>query len=75
MGLPISTLVMWWWWPEPHGFVLNPLSIVMIVTSLICDLAYPFLLAYVRSTEKVLADGTVVSGFEEIPTAEKKKRS
>lgn len=75
MGLPVSTFVMWWWWPEAHGFVLNPLSIIMIVTSLMCDLAYPFLLAHVRATEKVLSDGTIVSGYDDLSSPEKKKRS
>lgn len=74
MGLPLSTLIMWWWWPEPHGFLLNPISVIMMATSLFCDLAYPFLLAHVRSTEKILPDGTIVSGFESLPSPEEEKQ-
>lgn len=62
MGLPVTSILLWWYWPEAHGYVLNPMSIFMIATVTACDIAYPFLLAHVRSTEEVLSDGTVVAG-------------
>lgn len=46
-------------------------------TSLICDLSYPFLLAHVKKTERVLPDGTVVagnSGLGQLGEADKKER-
>ncbi|KAF4333675.1 hypothetical protein FBEOM_12507 [Fusarium beomiforme] len=73
MGLPVSCVLMWWFWPEAHGFVFHPLGLFFIGTSVLCDLAYPFILAYVRTTEKVLSDGSLVDGtfVEEV---EKKKQ-
>lgn len=73
IGLPISTIILWWHWPEAHGFVLHPLSIILIGTGLVCDIAYPFLLAHVRTTERVLPDGMIISGYE-ATSAEEKKR-
>lgn len=72
MGLPVSNVLLWWYWPEAHGFVWHPISIIVIGTSLICDLAYPFVLAYVKTKERVLPDGMVVSGFETITDGGKK---
>jgi hypothetical protein len=45
----------------------------MIGTGLLCDIAYPFILAHVRSSEKVLPDGMIISGYE-VASAEEKKR-
>lgn len=74
MGLPVTSILLWWYWPEAHGYVLHPLSIIIIGTGSICDLAYPFVLAHVKSTEKVLADGSIVSGEEFAVAAEKKQK-
>ncbi|KAH7319577.1 hypothetical protein B0I35DRAFT_339320, partial [Stachybotrys elegans] len=62
MGLPICVGLLGWYWPEAHGFVWEPASIIMLSAGIVCDIAYPFLLAYVRSTEKVLPDGTIIMG-------------
>lgn len=59
-------MLLWWYWPSAHGYVFHPLSIIIVGTSLVCDLAYPFLLAHVKATEKVLPDGTVVAGDSDI---------
>lgn len=75
MGFSVSTILLWWHWPEAHGFVLHPLSVIMLVLILICDIPYPFLLAHVMSTETVLPDGRITSGFEcNTSEAEKKKK-
>lgn len=74
MGLPVTNGLLWWYWPEAHGYVFNPVGIIIIGTSLICDLAYPFLLAHVRSTERTLADGTIVAGESLDNAAGEKKR-
>ncbi|KAH8706354.1 hypothetical protein BGZ61DRAFT_219710 [Ilyonectria robusta] len=71
MGLPVTTVLLWWYWPEAHGFVLHPLGVFIIGTATCCDIAYPFVLAHVRSTERILPDGTVVAGEE---NANDKKR-
>ena len=73
MGLPVTCALLWWYWPEPHGFIFHPLSIIIIGTTLICDLAYPFLLAHVRATERVLGDGAIISGEEAASVGEKKR--
>lgn len=78
LGLPGTCILLWWHWPEAHGFVFHPLSVIIVGTSTACDLAYPFLLAYVRSTERVLPDGTVVVGddmHEAAAAAGDKKRN
>jgi hypothetical protein len=62
LGLPGTCVLLWWFWPEAHGFVFDPWSIVIVGTSLICDLAYPILLAHVKATERCLPDGSIVAG-------------
>lgn len=71
MGLPVSCILLWWYWPEAHGFVFHPLALFFVGTSVLCDLAYPFLLAYVRTTERVLPDGSLADG-RRLTEAEKK---
>ncbi|OAQ97685.1 hypothetical protein LLEC1_05818 [Akanthomyces lecanii] len=62
MGLPVTCGLLWWYWPEPHGFIFHPLSYIIMLPTFACDFAYPFLLAHVRKTEKVLPNGMVVAG-------------
>lgn len=73
MGLPVSSIILWWHWPEAHCYVFHPLSIIIIGSGFICDLAYPVLLAYVRSTENVLPDGTITTGHA-LPRDETRKK-
>jgi hypothetical protein len=73
MGLPVSCFLLWWYWPEAHGFVFHPLGAFFTGTSVICDLAYPFLLAYVRTRERVLPDGSLVDGRLEAETEKKQQ--
>ncbi|KEY70491.1 hypothetical protein S7711_02664 [Stachybotrys chartarum IBT 7711] len=73
LGLPTPSLLLWWVWPEAHGYVWQPLSVIMIATGLLCDVAYPFLLAHVRSTEQILPDGTIVAGGALSPKPAKKR--
>ncbi|KAH6897343.1 hypothetical protein B0T10DRAFT_182840 [Thelonectria olida] len=74
MGLPVTCGLLWWYWPEAHGFVWHPLGVFFIGTAACCDIAYPFVLAHVRSTERVLADGSVVAGEENEVAVEKKRQ-
>jgi hypothetical protein len=74
MGLPVTNILLWWYWPEAHGFVWHPLSIIIVGTGILCDVAYPFVLAHVRATERVLADGSIVSGDDSGGEAGQKKR-
>ncbi|KAK5989218.1 Terpene cyclase ascF [Cladobotryum mycophilum] len=62
MGLPVTNILMWYYWPEAHQYVFEPMSLIIVGTSLVCDLVYPFVLAYVRSTERILPDRTVIAG-------------
>lgn len=62
MGLPVTCTLLWWYWPEAHGFVFHPVSIIIMGTTFVCDLAYPFLLAHVRKTEVVFPNGMIVAG-------------
>lgn len=73
MGLPVSCGLLWWYWPEAHGFIFHPLSIIIVGTATICDIAYPFVLAHVRATERILPDGSVVSGESGEAAEEKRK--
>ncbi|KAH7242015.1 hypothetical protein BKA59DRAFT_513525 [Fusarium tricinctum] len=73
MGLPISCIMLWWYWPEAHGFVFHPLGLFFVGTSILCDLAYPFLLAYVRTTERVLPDGSLTDGRVEAEAVKKQQ--
>jgi hypothetical protein len=56
----------WYMWREAHEYFLNPFSIFMWVTCLVCDLVYPFVFAAFKKTEKVLPDGRKVAGHVEI---------
>ncbi|KFH42800.1 hypothetical protein ACRE_064550 [Hapsidospora chrysogenum ATCC 11550] len=73
LGLPASCGFLWWYWPEAHGFIFQPLSIIIVGTATICDIAYPFVLAHVRATERILPDGSVVSGESREAAEEKRK--
>ena len=64
VGLIDCNLLLWWYWPEAHGYVWDALSIIILASVTICDLAYPFVLAYVRTTERTLPGGTIVAGPE-----------
>jgi hypothetical protein len=65
--------MLWWYWPEAHGFVFHPLGLFFVGTSILCDLAYPFLLAYVRTTERVLPDGSLTDGRVEAEAVKKQQ--
>lgn len=72
MGLPVTCGLLWWYWPEAHGFVWHPLGVFFIGTAVCCDVAYPFVLGHVQSTERVLADGSVAAADDEQAAAGKK---
>lgn len=63
MGLTVSCGLLWWYWPAEHAYIWNPISITLLSTISFCDLAYPFVVAYVRRSEVVLEDGTVVAAW------------
>lgn len=62
MGLSFAIFFLWYYWPEAHGYLFEPIALVMLGTITLCDLMYPLLIFYVRKTEVVLDDGTVVAG-------------
>jgi hypothetical protein len=74
MGLTVTNTLLWWYWPEAHGFIFHPVSIIIISVTTVCDIAYPFLLAHVKKTERVLDDGSVIAGYEEVLTNETSKK-
>ncbi|KAH7025033.1 uncharacterized protein B0I36DRAFT_251341 [Microdochium trichocladiopsis] len=61
-GMQLAPGLLWWYWPEAHGFWLSPLAIFMSGFSILCDLAYLFVLRSVRKTEVKLPDGRLVAG-------------
>jgi hypothetical protein len=65
--------VLWFYWPEAHGFFVNPVAIFLMVTSTACDIIYPFILARIRASERVLADGRVVAGYSASGLTDKKE--
>ncbi|KAF2821966.1 phospholipase D/nuclease [Ophiobolus disseminans] len=56
-GLNLNYGYCWWVWPEAHGYVANPIAVVMMVTWVLADLAYLFALYAVKQTEVVLPSG------------------
>jgi hypothetical protein len=56
-GLYCNYAWAWYFWREAHEYVLTPFSIFLCGTALLCDLAYPFVLASVLKTELVLPTG------------------
>lgn len=65
MGLPVTCGLLWWYWPSAHGFIFHPASYIIMGTTVVCDIAYPVLLASVRRTEVVMADGRIVAAGED----------
>ncbi|KAF1918564.1 hypothetical protein BDU57DRAFT_203805 [Ampelomyces quisqualis] len=39
-GLNFNYTYCWWVWPEAHGYLANPIAVVMMVTWVLVDLAY-----------------------------------
>ncbi|KAI4674862.1 uncharacterized protein J4E84_010303 [Alternaria hordeiaustralica] len=39
-GLTVNYGYVWWVWPEAHGYYVNPISVVMMVTWILADLGY-----------------------------------
>jgi hypothetical protein len=54
--------LMWWYWPEAHGFFVNPVAVWLMSLCMLSDIVYPFVLARVRRTERVMPDGSIVCG-------------
>lgn len=54
--------LLWWYWPEAHGYWVSPFGIFLCGFSLVCDVAYPFVLWTVRQGEEVLPDGRLICG-------------
>lgn len=63
-GLNVNYIYCWWVWPEAHGYVANPVAVVMMMTWVLADLACLVVLYSVKQTEVVLADGRKVRGDE-----------
>ncbi|KAH8174904.1 PaxB protein [Sarocladium implicatum] len=71
LGLPVACVFLWWYWPEANGFVTDPFAIIMLLAIAACDILCPFVIAAVRKTEVVLADGSVVARWS--PEAQAKR--
>lgn len=71
MGLTFAIALLWWYWPEAHGYILEPVALTMLGIIFFCDMLYPLLIAYVRMTEVILEDGTIVAPWS--PEAKQKK--
>ncbi|PYH99045.1 hypothetical protein BO71DRAFT_405605 [Aspergillus ellipticus CBS 707.79] len=52
----------WYYWPEAHGYYMSPPGVFMWVTSVVCDVVYPFVFYRIRQTERQLPDGRRVPG-------------
>jgi hypothetical protein len=61
-GLNLNYCYVWWVWPEAHGYVANPMAVVMMVTWVAADLGYLVVLRQVKQTEVVLSDGRKMRG-------------
>jgi len=61
-GLNGNYLWLWWAWPEAHEYFVNPFAICLLITWVVADLAYLFVLVEVKKTEVVLEDGRKVRG-------------
>jgi hypothetical protein len=64
---------MWYFWTEAHEYFMNPFAVLLWATALVCDVAYPFVFAQIRKSEKVSEDGRKIAGFR--GTADQKKDS
>ncbi|KAF2838696.1 hypothetical protein M501DRAFT_935173 [Patellaria atrata CBS 101060] len=62
LGLPVGYGILWYHWREAHEYFMSPFSVFMWTTTTISDVIYPFLLAYVRKTERTLSDGRKLPG-------------
>jgi len=60
VGLNANYLWLWWAWPEGHGYVMNPVAICFMITWVMADLAYLYVLRGVKKTEVVLESGRKV---------------
>lgn len=56
-GLNLNYLYGWWIWPETYAYVVNPVSVVLMVTWVLADLAYVMHLVSAKGTEIVLPSG------------------
>ncbi|KAI0164251.1 hypothetical protein GGR52DRAFT_575606 [Hypoxylon sp. FL1284] len=70
-GLGFCNGLLWWYWPEAHSYFTQPMSVFISGLSLLCEIAYPFILWRVRQTERVTADGRLVGAH--IPEPGQKK--
>lgn len=62
LGLNLNYGYCWWAWPEAHGYVANPIAVVMMVTWVFADLVYLVALYTVKQTEIVLPSGRKLKG-------------
>lgn len=56
-GLNLNYLYGWWIWPGTYAYVINPVSVVLMVTWVLADLAYFVFLVIAKRTETVLPTG------------------
>ncbi|KAI4938772.1 uncharacterized protein J4E92_000053 [Alternaria infectoria] len=53
-GLTVNYGYVWWVWPEAHGYYVNPMSVVMMVTWILADLGYLVVFRNVQRTGGVV---------------------
>ena len=51
----------WYFWSEAHEYFVSPFGIFLLMTALICDTVYPFVLWQIQKTETILGDGRKVA--------------
>lgn len=61
-GLNVFYAYVWSVWPEAHAYYINPVSVCLLVTWVVADLAYLVILRNVKRTEVVLKYGRKVRG-------------
>ena len=60
VGLNCNYLWLWWAWPEAHEYFVNPVAVCLLVTWVVADVAYFFVLVDVKKKEMITRDGKKV---------------
>ncbi|KAF2686821.1 phospholipase D/nuclease [Lentithecium fluviatile CBS 122367] len=74
-GLNANYLWLWWAWPEAHEYLKNPFAICLLVSWVVADMIYLFVLMDAKRTEVVLKDGRKVAGSQHSEDDEDLKRA
>lgn len=66
LGLNGNYLWTWWAWPEGHEYFANPVSVCLLTTWVVADIAYFFVFRSVKKKEIVLDDGRKVRSYAKV---------